>query len=51
MFFSRKTLFFHFFVKNSKNIRLGYKTKNPVLDMCLYVIFQKFGHFELKLFF
>ena len=23
-------------------------TKNPFLDMCLYVISWKFGHFELK---
>ena len=46
-FFSRKTYILHF-VKNSKNIRLGYKTNNLFLDMCLYVIFQKFGHFELK---
>ena len=38
----------HFFVKNSKNMRLDWKTKNPFLDMGLHVIFQKFEHFQLK---
>ena len=44
-FFQEKHFFCTFLSKIQQILDKNKKQKNPFLDMCLYVIFTKFGHF------